>query len=85
MKKLACFIAAVAMVLAILFAAVADVNHGHGPGHHGEEHGESHGDEHGESHGDEHGESHGDEHGESHDEHGESHDESPDEHDTEHH
>ena len=47
MKKLACFIAAMAMVLAILFGVVADVNHGHGPGHHGE-HGED--GEHGEEH-----------------------------------
>ena len=67
MKKLISFIVAMAMVIGILIFVVADVNHGHGPGHHGDEHGE-HGEhtehtEHGEGHGDEHGE-HGEEHGE---------------------
>lgn len=43
LRKTIYFIAASLMVLAILFAVVADVNHGHGPGHHGDGH---HGDTH---------------------------------------
>ena len=62
-RKLISFCAAIALILWILVTVVADVNHGHGPGHHGE-HGEEHSSEHGE-----HGEGHGDEHSE----HGEEH------------
>lgn len=36
MRKLTGFLLAVVLVLAILYVAVADVNHGHGPDH-GEE------------------------------------------------
>ena len=75
MKQLACALIAFCACMGILLVAVADVNHGHGPGHHVEGHGEHHG-EHGEhgGHGDEHGE-HGEGHGEhgAHDEHGEGH------------
>ncbi|MBQ6733462.1 MAG: hypothetical protein IJR00_00830 [Lachnospiraceae bacterium] len=62
-RKLIYFLAAMGMVTTILIAAVANVNHGHGPGHH-DEHGEhsEHGDEHAEEgHEEEHGE---EEHGE---------------------
>lgn len=49
MKKLASWILAIALVLGILFAVKADVNHGHGPGVHVEDsHGDSHGEEHSE-------------------------------------
>ena len=61
-RKLIYLAAAIGLVLTILLAAVANVNHGHGPGHHSEEHGH---DEHGESH-DEHGEEHEAEHEEEH-------------------
>ena len=44
-KKLLCFIVAIGLVLAILLTVVADVNHGHGPGHHGEESHETEGHE----------------------------------------
>lgn len=37
MKKLACLVVALCLVLGILLIAVADVNHGHGPGHYVEE------------------------------------------------
>ena len=42
-KKIGGFILAVVLVLGILFLVKADVNHGHGPGHHGSEseHGET--------------------------------------------
>ena len=39
-KKLLSFVVAIVLILGILLTVVADVNHGHGPGHHGEE--ESH-------------------------------------------
>lgn len=55
-RKLISFCAAIALILWILVTVVADVNHGHGPGHHGE-HGEEHSSEHGEEHSEsEHGE-----------------------------
>lgn len=65
MKQLACAVIAFVACMGILLIAVADVNHGHGPGHHVEGHGDHHG-EHGE-HG-EHGHGEHDAHG--HDEHG---------------
>ena len=36
MKRLACLLIASCLVLGILLIAVADVNHGHGPGYHAE-------------------------------------------------
>ena len=44
MKRFALFFVTAALVLTVLFTVVADVNHGHGPGH--GEHGEAaHGEE----------------------------------------
>lgn len=63
MKQLACFLVTLCLVLGILLIAVADVNHGHGPGHAAES--SAHGevvDDHGEP---------VDEHGTSVDDHGE--------------
>ena len=61
MKRLTCLLIASCLVLGILLIAVADVNHGHGPGYHAEN-----GDGHGESHDDGHAvDAHG--HDESHD------------------
>lgn len=82
MKRLGCLLVSFCLVLGILLIAVADVNHGHGPGYVAEEeHGESNGhdapaDSHGEST-DGHGEAAGghdtpaDDHGESVDSHAE--------------
>lgn len=57
MKRLACLLVTFCLVLGILLIAVADVNHGHGPGHVVEEggHGETT-DDHGENAGDQGGE-----------------------------
>lgn len=41
-KKIISFIAAIGLIFTILISVVANVNHGHGPGHHGEHGEESH-------------------------------------------
>lgn len=40
LKRLLSFCVAIVLILGILLAVVADVNHGHGPHHEGEGHGE---------------------------------------------
>lgn len=61
MKRFACLLIASCLVLGILLIAVADVNHGHGPGYHAENgHGDGHDDGHGnDAHGDGHDDGHG--------------------------
>ena len=54
MKQLACALIAFCACMGILLIAVADVNHGHGPGHHVEGHDEHHDGHHEETHGDSH-------------------------------
>ena len=68
MKQAACLLVTFCLVLGILLIAVADVNHGHGPGYVVED---SHGDGHGED------ESHADIHEDGHteDQHGVDHEE----------
>lgn len=39
MKNLACLMISLCLVAGILLVAVADVNHGHGPGYHDDENG----------------------------------------------
>ena len=67
MKQLACLLVTLCLVSGILLVAVADVNHGHGPGYHAEDgHGSAH-NNHGSAHNGH--ESAYDNHGSAHDEH----------------